>query len=261
MPRLTLTKENLAETLIERVMDIEDMLFASSEIGSLLHMARRLFLEHEQLIEKREAALNNLFDGQISTLVDRGCPEGIITMLSEQKKHVVKEALNMQFEWGTFPFLPVIPLSFMTMHSQMHLTTSFDGKVRGGVGFDPSLVTDTVKTPSRPYFLLGVSANALVAKKASDANRILSQRKRLPVTTQENIAIWVHAHASQKWSQFCKHYWTYASASRYDTKKNYIPCITNSGSSGRPYLMYHIDRKCAGTSYGTPYCTKRKAFL
>mgnify|MGYP001572774056 CR=1 FL=1 len=62
----------------------------------------------------RKEDLEKLFDSQIKTLKDRGCPEQIVEMLQNQKGSVIQKAGEMTFAEGNIPFVPIIPRTYLS---------------------------------------------------------------------------------------------------------------------------------------------------
>lgn len=133
----------------------------------------------------------DLFDTQLATLKDRGCPEQIVDMLNDQRDNVVGKALAMNFERDRIPFLPVIPRAYITLYSQMAMVRYKDKA--GFVLPNHKEFTDVPKTPAVPYYVFDVEdGTAMLGQSAQDAEKLIKKQSRRGLTEIEVIALVVH---------------------------------------------------------------------
>jgi hypothetical protein len=152
--------------------------------------------------------LKKLFDDQIQTLKDRGCPEQIVEMLQNQRSLVLQKASEMSFAEGNIPFMPVIPRTYRSPHDLMAMVRN--GDTKGYTYLNPTVITDEFKTPEDPYYIYDVEdGQALLGKSPEEAIDIIKKQSRSPLTAAEVMALTTHTDV------ISRHY-VYASGSRYD---------------------------------------------
>ena len=165
--------------------------------------------------------LEKLFDSQIQVLWDRGCPDQIIGLLVAQKSSVLSKASKIAFENGHIPFIPVIPQTYRSFYDLMAMVRN--GDKRGYVHLDPVVVTsitDKIKTPDKPYYIYDIEdGRRLVGKSPKEAEKILEEQPRSPLTAAEIIALCVHTNV-------LKHHYVQATGSRcsYD-ERDMVPDV------------------------------------
>lgn len=194
--------------------------------------------------QTKRSDLEKLFDSQIATLKNRGCPEAIVEMLQNQCGEVIAKASKMTFEKGRTPFLPVIPRVYLTIYSQMAMVRN--GSKAGFTYLDPAEIADLVKTPSKPFYIFNVEdGTAMLGKAPEDAeNLIKKQNGRRGLTEVEVIALCVHTNV------LSRHY-VDATGSRYGRSRDDVPGLYLY--AGRPRLdWYYVDR--AYPCYGAASC-------
>lgn len=166
--------------------------------------------------------LEELFDTQIATLKDHGTPEQIVEILQNQKGSVLKKASEMTFGDGNIPFLPVIPRSFRSPYDLMAMVRN-GGKV-GYTYLNPTQISDVVDAPQEPYYIYDVEdGNSTRGKSPENAEKILKQQKRSPLTAAEVTALTTHTDV------LSKHY-VWVPGSRYES----------AGRVPRVYLDYGV---------------------
>jgi hypothetical protein len=157
-----------------------------NERDEVVVKAKNLIVEKEKRVKGED--LEKLFDKQIQTLKDRGCPPVILEMLTEQRSQVIEKASKMAFEKGRIPFLAVIPRIYLTIYSQMAMVRNKD-KV-GYTYLDAKEITDVVKTPDKPYYIFDVEdGEAMLGKAPQDAEKLINKQGRRCVTEVEVIAL------------------------------------------------------------------------
>ena len=153
--------------------------------------------------------LEKLFDSQIETLKDRGVPEQIVEILQNQKGAVVKKASEMAIGDGNIPFLPVIPRSFRSPYDLMAMVRN--GSKVGYTYLNPTQISDVVDAPKEPYYIYDVEdGNSTRGKSPENAEKILKQENRFPLTAAEVTALTTHTDV------LSRHY-VWATGSRYES--------------------------------------------
>lgn len=162
---------------------------SADEVDEVVAQAKtKLVTESKQA---KRGALEKLFDAQIATLKDRGCPEQIVELLQQKRGEVVSKASEMTVGEGNIPFLPVVPRTYLTIYSQMPMVRN-DSKV-GYTYLKPTAITDVVETPSDPYYIYDVEdGQAMCGKAPQDAEKLIKRDKRFGLTDVEVIALGVH---------------------------------------------------------------------
>jgi len=161
----------------------------TDELDGLIASARR------RLAHKTKTAsiidIRKLFDTQIRTLKDRGCPEPILDTLSRHRDEVVSKASEMKFAEGYVPFLPVISRSYLTIYSQMPMVRKGD-KV-GYTYLKPSDIIDLAEMPAEPYYIFDVEdGQAMRGIPPRDAEKQIKEWARRGLTEVEVIALGIH---------------------------------------------------------------------
>lgn len=143
--------------------------------------------------EKRakEEQLRELFDSQIKTLKDRGCPPAIMKMLVAQREKVIIHAGPITFDEGRIPFLPVIPTTYLTIYSQIAMVRK--GDVLGCVFITCEDIKDVIVTPGRPYYIYNIEdGEAMLGMVVKDASKLIRKQKRSCLTAVEIISLGIH---------------------------------------------------------------------
>lgn len=190
--------------------------------------------------------LEKLFDSQIATLKDRGTPEQIVEILQNQKGTVLKKASEMTFGDGNIPFLPVIPRTFRSPYDLMAMVRN-GGKV-GYTYLNPTQISDVVDAPQEPYYIYDVEdGSSTRGKSPENAEKILKQQKRSPLTAAEVMALTTHTDV------LSKHY-VWATGSRYGSAGE-VPDVY-LGDGDRPRLNRdYVDRSFV--RWGSASCGSR----
>jgi len=190
--------------------------------------------------------LEKLFDSQIETLKDRGVPEQIVEILQNQKGAVVKKASEMAIGDGNIPFLPVIPRSFRSPYDLMAMVRN--GSKVGYTYLNPTKISDVVDAPSEPYYIYDVEdGNSTRGKSPENAEKILKQQKRSPLTAAEVTALTTHTDV------LSRHY-VWATGSRFESADKVPHVFLDSG--GRPKLVWnYVDR--SNGRWGSASCSSR----
>lgn len=180
-------------------------------------------------IVKLTKALNQwaevLFDSQIQTIRDRGCPEQIVWMLQGQKHSVLQKASEMSFAEGNIPFIPVIPRTHRSPYDLIAMVRI--GNKKGYTSLDPLAITDEIETPKDPYYIYDVEeGQAFLGKNLKKAIDIIKKQSRSPLTAAEIMALATHTDV------LLQHYLA-ATGSRY----NRFPY----GKIGEKVLVVSVD--------------------
>ncbi|MBI2096414.1 MAG: hypothetical protein HYT43_02160 [Candidatus Taylorbacteria bacterium] len=176
--------------------------------------------------DSKKNDLEKLFDSQIATLKDRGVREQIVEILQNQKGQVVKKASEMTIGDGNIPFLPVIPRSFRSPYDLMAMVRN--GSKVGYTHLNPTQISDVVDAPSKPYYIYDVEdGSSTLGKSPKNAEKILKQQKRSPLTVAGVMALTTHTDV------LLRHY-VWATGSRYESAVR-VPSVYLDGG-GRPEL-------------------------
>jgi len=194
--------------------------------------------------EERKKNFIQLFDGQMATLKDRGCPQAILEAFQSKKDAVIAKAIQTSIAEGNIPFLPVIPRSYMGIYALMPMVRHED-KI-GYTYLDPNLISDVVETPKTPYFVLDVEdGQAMLGKTVNEASKLIEKQKRLILTDPEVISIGIHSDVLSRHN-------VDAAGSRYGTGS--APNLYLSG--GKPKLSYN-DVSLSDGKGGSASCGSR----
>lgn len=147
---------------------------------------------------KKKSKFEDLFKTQIETLKNRGCPEHILSKVERKKDLVIANAMEMDFERGRIPFLPVIHFgdrytSRINIKDQIKMVRV--GDAVGYTELDPSFVADIVKdfNDKEPYFIFNVEDGSVTwGKSNKDAEKIIKKQGRRGLTVAEAIALCIH---------------------------------------------------------------------
>jgi hypothetical protein len=235
---LKICKDQLVGKLVPLFRD------ADTDIDEAVKEAKNQ-LAAEAKKAKRED-LEKLFDSQIQTLKDRGCPEQIVELLAEQKSSVLLKASEMTFEDGHIPFIPVIPRTYRSPYDLMAMVRN--GDKQGYTYLNPTAITDEVETPDKPYYIYDVEdGKALLGKSPEDAEKILKKQSRSPLTAAEVMALTTH-------TDVLKEHYVWATGSRY-FGSDVVPDVS-LGSGARRWLGW-IHITISASFLGSPSCGSR----
>jgi hypothetical protein len=198
--------------------------FTDDEIDEVVAEAKEQ-VNSEILAEKKDK-LTELFKSQLEKLKSLGCPQMILEIFSNKKNEVITKASEMSIGEGNIPFLPVIPRNYLGIHASI-LMVKYGDKA-GYTNLNPNEITDKVKTPKLPYFVLNVEdGKATLGKKVKDATKLIKKQGRLILTDIEVIAIGILTNV-------LSHHNVDAAGSRY--RSNNCPDLHKHG--GVPVLGY-----------------------
>lgn len=161
------------------------------ERDEMVVKAKNQLEEEEKESKVKKEDLEKLFDTQIQTLKDRGCPTVIIDMLREQRDDVLEKASEITFAKGHIAFLPVIPRTFLSIYTQMQMVKN--GDKTGYTYLKPYEITDVVETPKDPYYIFDVEdGEAMLGKAPQDAEKAITQQNWRGLTEVEVISLGIH---------------------------------------------------------------------
>lgn len=202
-------------------------------------------LAQETKKAKRED-LEKLFDSQIQTLKDRGCPEQIVETLQNQKGSVLQKASEKSFAEGNIPFIPVIPRTYRSPYDLMAMVRN--GDKRGYTYLNPTAITDEFDTPKDPYYIYDVEdGEALKGKSPEKAIDIIKKQSRSPLTAAEVMALTTHTDA------LSRHY-VDAIGSRYG-RSGLVPSISLDFGDQPKLRWYRLDD--SHVRWGSASCGSR----
>ena len=178
--------EQTVEKLVEVLREVPP-----EERDEVVVKAKNQLEEEEKESKPKKEDLEKLFDTQIQTLKDRGCPAVIIDMLQEQRDDVLQKASEIPIGKKHIAFLPVIPRTFLSIYTQMQMVRNGD-KI-GYTYLKPSEITDVVETPADPYYIFDVEdGEAMLGKSPQNAEKTIKQQNRRGLTEVEVIALAIH---------------------------------------------------------------------
>ena len=190
--------------------------------------------------------LEKLFDSQIQTLRDRGCPEQIVEMLRGQKVLVIQKAGEMTLGQGNIPFIPVIPRTCLSPYSLMAMVKNGDKK--GYTYLNSRAITDEVVTPEDPYYIYDVEdCEAMLGKAPQDAEKAIEKQGRFILTAAETMALCTHGNV------LLRHY-VDATGSRHGSP-NKVPYVFLAYGVRPELHRYDVDG--ADLKWGSPSCGSR----
>lgn len=200
----------------------------------------------ELLEAEAKQARARMFDSQIATLKDRGTPEQIVEILHGRKGAVLAKANEMTIKDGNIPFLPVIPRSFRSLYDLIAMVRN--GYKAGYNYLNPTHISDVVDAPQELYYIYDVEdGNSTRCKSPQDAEKIIQQQKRSPLTMVEVTALTTHMDV------LSKHY-VWAVGSRYESA-NGVPHVYLAYGA-RPKLDWG-DVGSSDSRGGSPSCGSR----
>lgn len=141
--------------------------------------------------------LKKLFDFQIKNLTKKNYPEVVIKTFVNMKDGLIKHVLNLSnekkiFDFGRLiPFLPVVPLNYMDVYSQMK-TVSLNNKT--GVCFLEAYdLKNYREIPQRPYFIVFVEDGSDTLNiSPKKANELFIKDKKVGFVYVEAISLCLH---------------------------------------------------------------------
>ncbi|MAG12616.1 hypothetical protein CL630_02265, partial [bacterium] len=148
--------------------------------------------------------LKELFNGQIATLRERGTPEQIVALFTNQRDSVVArmlkiwakkyptETLDSLASKGIYLGIPVIPRTHRTTYG---LASMVERKMKKHNDYiDPAEFTDMVETPDKPYYIFDVEDGRSTRDKSpDDIRKVFKKQKRFGLTIAETMAFTIHA--------------------------------------------------------------------
>ena len=177
--------------------------------------------------QKKRADMEWLFDSQIQTLKDRGCPSQIIEAVvnGRAKVKVIDHAQTLNIADCNLPFAPVITPLYLGYHGIVAMVRN--GDKSGYTYLDPRQIIDEEKVPTGLYYHFDIEdGTSRLGKKPEVSDRDIRSEKRLRSVAAEVVSIGTHTNV------LSRHYMD-AVGSRY-------------GSVGVPYLCLIGDRPKLG---------------
>ena len=186
--------------------------------------------------------LSKLFDSQMETLKQRGCPSDIIKALVKMKNGVISKALKNQTPKNHIPFIPVIPRSMLNIDEQMKMVHYRDKK--GYNYLNQSALKDVVDIPGKLYFIFDVEdGQDMLGKSPEKAESLIKKSGRSCLTTEEVIALCIHTNVLSEHYVDC-------TGSRYG-RAGLIPFVYLGGDG--PELRWHYSDD-ANDEWGSASC-------
>lgn len=232
-----LCKDQLIKNLVPLFRD------AGTDIDEAIKEAKSQLTAEEKKTKAED--LEKLFDSQIQTLQDRGCPEQIVEIFQNQRGQVLQKASEMSLGKGNILFLPVIPRTYRSPYDLMAMVRNNDKQ--GHNHLNPTAITDEFETPKDPYHIYGVEdGQALLNESPEKAINILKEQSRFSLTAAEVMALATHTNV------LSRHY-VWATGSRFgDSGGVPVLCL----GEVRPVLDYDAVGDSCG-HWGSPSCGSR----
>ncbi len=140
-----------------------------------------------------QTKLEACFDNQLKTLERRGVGITVLSKLQEQRSAVIDEAIRIigglpdETDDGNFPFIPIIPLTYFGYYG---LVTLAMHDAEEYIQFDVSEISDVVKTPEEPYYVLNVEDGTMTrGLTVEKGTKFVIDRERFPLTTVEALSL------------------------------------------------------------------------
>lgn len=136
--------------------------------------------------------LRQIFENQLSLLVERGVPPVVISYLQSKWGELIVRAAKFTSFSDSLIFLPVVPLAFVGLP----VSVSFIRRnAKSGATFlNPYKIWDMEITPSMPYYIFGVdSGKKFVGRPFEEDSKSIVRRHRHLLTTAEIIALAIHS--------------------------------------------------------------------
>jgi hypothetical protein len=176
------------ETLVQKLLEILKSA-KPEDIDDSIAGAKRKLAEIAKQNKKKEG-LSKLFDTQMQTLENHGCPPIILRAFRDQKSSVIGKAIKMDIPESNIPFLPIIPKSYASSDFQMLMIKN--GNQAGFTYLEPDQITDVVQTPNTPYFIFNVEdGREMCGKSPQDAEKLFEKQGRRGLTDTEVVALGV----------------------------------------------------------------------
>ena len=141
--------------------------------------------------------LSLLFDVQIQTREERGCPQEALKALEGQKPGVIAKASTMYFPRDNLPFLPVIPGGVLPIEEQVKMIV-LPGKNNGTKGvcqIKPRELRSLNRAES-PYFIYDVENGArLLNNHPCDSRKVFAKSERRGLSIEEMVSLATHSDA------------------------------------------------------------------
>jgi hypothetical protein len=211
--------------------------------------------EEEKIIEKRKNIYDVLFDDQIKTLENKGCPLEIVKMFKYQKDKVIETAIQTDISESDIAFLPVIPKSYIGAYGLMPMIQN--GEEFGYTCLDPNKLVDIVETPKVPYYIFGVDdCRSVFGESPKDAEKIITKQNRLCLIDAEIIAIGIHTDIPKL---LANDRYIYATATRYKESVEWEKVVDIHLRLGKPRLdCNYLDHSYKAS--GAASCAARFTF-
>lgn len=152
---------------------------------------------------RRALQYGRLFDNQMKTLKERGCPIRIISIFASQKNNVIATAALMDIGKKNIAFIPVIADPNARYEDLLELLEYKGTKARLAV--NPATyknINDIGSTGIKKsgfYFIFDVEdGDSLIGKNPDEASGAISAAHRAPLTVSESIALVLHTNVLER---------------------------------------------------------------
>lgn len=235
---MKLCKDQLIGKLVSLFKD------AGTDIDEAVKEAKSKLTQEAK--KARRGDLEKLFDSQIATLKDRGCPEQILEVLKNHKAKVLNHAELITIAEGNLAFAPVITPLYLGYHGIVSIVRHNGRSGYAYAYLDPRQITDEEKVPVGLYYQFDVEdGTKYLGKKPEVSNKLIQKEKRLRSTTAEIVSIGIHTDV------LSKHYMD-AVGSRFRSGRAPLLCLRG----GRPRLDWRFFG-VANVHWGAASCGSR----
>jgi len=211
---MKLCKDQLAEKLVGLFIETDP-----NNIDEAVAQAKDSLAKKTK--QAKRGDLEKLFDSQIATLKDRGCPEQILEGLKNGKAKVLNHVESITITEGNLAFTPVITPLYFGYHGIVSMVR-YNGK-SGYTYLDPRQITDVEKVPTGLYYQFDVEdGTKCLGKKPETSDKLIQDEKRLRSTAAEIVSIGIHTDV---------------------LSKHYMDAVGSRCESGRAPSLYLYDGK------------------
>lgn len=218
----SLCKDQLADKLVGLFREAADQNYIDDAVAKA---KRQLETENKRM---KLVDLEKLFDSQIATLKDRGCPAQIIEALVKGRAKVLNHVQSIPIAEGNLAFAPVITPLYLGYHGIVSMVRN--GDKSGYTYLDLRQISNEEKVPDGLYYHFDIEDGAArLGKKPEVSDREIRSEKRLRSTAAEVVSIGTHTEV---------------------LSKHYMDAVGSRCRSGRvPDLCLDGDRPVLGWNY------------
>ena len=253
---MTLCKDQKKEIVI----GLKSFLKGLSRDESKDAVAEAMKQINTEVLKNREDNLVRVLGSHFDKLKFLECPQLILEVFKSKKDEAIAKMLEIWMKkypdeplWflaarGVHLGIPVIRRSCMGIYALMPMVRYEDNV--GYTHVNPNRLTDIVKVPEDPYYIIDVEdGRAMLGELSMDAEKIIRDQKRLCLIVDGVIAVGML-------TQVLFHHNMGATGSRYESD-NFPGLYLNNSGNGKPKLSCWFDPNCPDDRLGFPSCGSR----